>query len=198
MADNKKTILFFDDWLVQESRGIERIWFKAETWPGTKPVYDKNLESSYNSVKVMKNQESGQWTMWAGGSENISKGDEGSGIYVYQSDDGLDWKPYYHKGNDRSPGGYHVFSGKHACCGGHVFLDERASDADRRYVMAYSDLSSDPLAREACKTAYSPDGLKWTIDNEAIWRDIHTDTLHRKNEAFHITLPWADHKDPDG
>ena len=35
-----KTLLFFDDWPIQEQRGVDRVWFRAEPWPGLEPQVD--------------------------------------------------------------------------------------------------------------------------------------------------------------
>lgn len=35
-----QTILFFDDWPIQEQRGLDRRWFQAEPWPGLAPATD--------------------------------------------------------------------------------------------------------------------------------------------------------------
>ena len=56
---------FFDDWLVQESRGIVREWFRAEPWPGLEPAADPLLQVSYNSPDVLYDRETGTWRMWA-------------------------------------------------------------------------------------------------------------------------------------
>ena len=174
----EKTILFFDDGLIQEYRGLERVWFTAEPWPGYIPSQDPLLQSSFSVPTVTLNAETGEWRMWAGGNSDISRGDEGCGLYLYRSQDGLEWEPCFQdppvdkKASDRAS--HLVFSGEYAG-GGPPFYDEREPDPRKRYKLTYSDLSSNPVAQHTCKVATSPDGIHWSIDREAIWNEQHCD-----------------------
>ncbi len=175
-----KTILFFDDWSIQHSRGVIRKWFAAEPWPGHKPAVDPLLDSSFNGPTVERNPETGRWRLWSVGVTDRKKGDEGTGIYLYESPDGIDWRPSFQKppADKRAvPGAEHlVFSGEYSGNGG-PFRDPLEKDPARRYKIAYTDLSGNAVASEGtCKIAVSPDGIHWTIDRQAVWRDQHTDT----------------------
>lgn len=174
-----KTILFFDDWAIQHSRGVGRRWFAAEPWPGHVPAVDPLLDSSYGVQMVERNAETGQWRFWASGSTDRKKGDLGAGVYLYESRDGIDWQPSFQNppADKRArPGAEHlVFSGEHTG-GGMPFLDPFEKAPARRYKIAYTDLSEHPVAPEGtCRIAVSPDGVHWTIDKQAVWRDQHTD-----------------------
>lgn len=174
-----KTILFFDDWPIQHTRGVDRRWFAAEPWPGHEPAFDPLLDWSYGVQMVERNAESGQWRFWAVGGTDRKKGDEGVGMYLYESPDGIDWRPCFQTppvDKRALPGTEHlVFSGEHSG-GGAPFLDPFEEDQARRYKIAYTDLSSRPVAPEGtCRIAASPDGVHWTIDKQAVWREQHTD-----------------------
>ncbi len=176
---NEKTILFFDDWSIQHSRGVVRRWFAADPWPGHKPAVDPLLDTSFNGPTVERNAETGQWRLWSVGSTDRTKGDEGTGIYLYESADGIDWRPsFQNPPADRRAvrGAEHlVFSGEHTG-NGIPFRDPHEKDPARRYKIAYTDLSGNPVASEGtCRIAVSPDGIHWTIDKSAVWRDQHTD-----------------------
>ena len=200
MQNEEKTILFFDDWLVQYRRGAERKWFQAEILPEyATPHNDGGLELSFLGPNVLRTED-GLWHMWAVGFTDLSNSDEGAATYLYRSENGIDWEP------DRDELGNHcVFKGEHAK-GGHkgsdavfhsgewqkpaqpaapgefeqdaictAFCDRREQDPARRYKFAYVDLSPDPFELGAARTAFSPDGRHWTIDKEARWNKQHTD-----------------------
>lgn len=174
------TILFFDDWPIQDRRGVDRRWFPAEPWPGLEPWHDPLL--AYSSVtSVMREPSAGRWRMYGGGMTDRSRSDEGVGLCLYTSGDGLAWQPHLLDqpiDKNATPEATHIiFSGEYAS-GGAPFCDERESDPGRRYKMAYSDLSPRPVAPEGtCRMAFSADGIHWRYDKQAVWRDQHTDTL---------------------
>jgi hypothetical protein len=175
-----KTILFFDDWSIQHSRGVVRRWFSAEPWPEHKPAVDPLLKASFNAPTVERNPETGRWRLWGIGYTDQAKGDEGSGLYVYESEDGIEWRPSFQKpiADERAVAGLEhlVFSGEFTG-NGLPFYDAVEKDPARRYKVAYTDLSSNAVASEGmCRIAVSPDGIHWTIDKSAVWRDQHTDT----------------------
>ena len=173
------TILFFDDWPVQEQRGLVRRWFQAEPWPGLEPASDPLLGYSFGAQTVIRDPLTQRWRMWAWGMVDRSKGDFGTALFAYESEDGLHWSPLRcdplvdRRATDAVP--HLVFSGEHSVSGACPFLDERETDPQRRYKLAYSDLSH-VLAPGTCRIATSPDGLRWTIDREAVWREQVVDT----------------------
>ena len=169
MENETKTIFFFDDWLVQYQKGMERKWFSAEILPEYEtPRMDENITLSMLGGSVLKEKD-GTWRMWSLGFQDTSRGDEGSALYLYRSNDGINWEP------DRdASGNYCVFTGEHTG-GGAPFYDEREKDPSRRYKFVYVDLSPDPFELGAARTAFSPDGRNWTIDKEARWNKQHTD-----------------------
>jgi hypothetical protein len=175
-----RTILFLDDWPLQDYRGLVRRWFQAEPWPGYVHWHDRLL--AYSSVStVLRAPETGQWHMWGTGTTRRDQGDEGTGMCLYNSTDGLDWQPALQEPRvDRgaTPQAAHiVFSGEYSGSGA-PFYDAREPDPTRRYKLAYSDLSPRPVAPEgACRIATSPDGIHWNMDRQAVWREQHTDTL---------------------
>jgi len=176
-----RTILFFDDWPILVRQGIDRRWFTAEPWPGIEPWRDPLLSNS-SVTSVMRDPQTGGWRMWGGGMTTRDKGDEGVGLTAYTSPDGLEWQPLLQKNpfdKSATPRASHiVFSGEYAAHGA-PYLDERETDAARRYKMVYSDLSPNPVDSSygTCRVATSPDGIHWTIDRGAVWRRQHTDTL---------------------
>lgn len=176
-----RTILFLDDWPILVRQGIERRWFPAEPWPGVKPWHDPLLE--YSCVcSVMRDPQTREWQMWGAGSVDRSRNDEGMGVTAYRSTDGFDWQPRVQNppvDRSASPKAPHiVFSGEHSAHGA-PFLDGREPDPARRFKMPYSDLSKNPVDSSygTCRVAVSPDGIRWTIDKDAVWRRQHSDTL---------------------
>ena len=170
--ENNRTILFFDESAIQEKRGLSYRWFQADVVKDYEFLRDEKLAMSFNSPSVLRD-ENGQWHLWATGIRDLSKGDEGCGLYKYKSENGLDWQPDFD-----GAGQHRVFGGEYSVCGGIVFYDAGEQDSTRRYKIAYSDLSPNPIKPDTCKIACSPDGRSWTIDREAIWQDQHTDTAH--------------------
>ncbi|MFH1006288.1 MAG: hypothetical protein V1800_02135 [Candidatus Latescibacterota bacterium] len=176
-----RTILFFDDWVIQSRRGLNRRWFSAEPWPGHEPCFDP-LMGGYsfgNYMSVIRDTETRLWRMWAAGTSDKSLGDDGMGLCLYTSADGIVWKPHRCDllvDKNATPGAPHiVFSGEYSNCGGMPFIDERESDPERRYKLAYSDYSSNWVRPDVCRIATSPDGICWTIDRRAVWRRQHVD-----------------------
>ncbi len=175
-----RAILFFDDWPLQDYRGVDRRWFPAEPWPGLEPWRDPLL--TYASVtSVMRDPDTGGWRMYGGGMTDRSRSDEGVGLSLYTSAAGLDWRPWLLDrpiDKNATPAATHIiFSGEYASHGA-PFYDARDPDPQRRYKMAYSDLSPRPVAPEGtCRMAFSADGIHWRYDRQAVWRDQHTDTL---------------------
>ena len=176
-----RTILFLDDWPILARHGVDRRWFEAEPWPNTPPWHDPLL--AYASVSsVMRDPHGGGWRMWGGGMITRDRGDEGFGLCAYESDDGLNWQPARQDplvDKNATHGASHiVFSGEFSG-GGAVFHDERETDPARRYKLPYTDLSPNPVDASygTCRVAVSPDGIRWTIDRDAVWRRQHTDTL---------------------
>jgi hypothetical protein len=178
-----KTLLFFDDWLIQEYRGLDRRWFAAEAWPGVEPEYDPKLETSFCHPVVFRDPVTKEWRMWASGSTNIAKGDEDFSVFLYRSGDGLRWTPMAcNPLADRlaTPETAHrVFSGRYSSSGAAVFYDERETDAGRRYKLAYSEIQGANLIHSgANRIAVSPDGIRWTVDPEAVWREHVSDSWY--------------------
>jgi len=178
-----KTLLFFDDWLIQEQRGLTRKWFQAELFPGFEPYYDPTLQHSFCHPIVRKNPDTGRYTMWASGSVDISKGDEGFSLCIYDSEDGLDFNPVQlservdRLASDKAP--HAVFSGRWSSAGSSLFYDERETDPAKRYKVAYSEVAGAHLTDDDVnKIAYSPDGIHWTIDDQSLWRKNVTDTFY--------------------
>jgi len=175
-----KTILFFDDWPIQEHRGVERRWFRAEPWPDLEPATDSLLQYSFGTQTVIREPGTGRWLMWAWGMIDRTKGDFGVGLFLYSSEDGLHWSPCRFDPTvdpKATPTASHlVFSGEHNPAGACPFYDEREPDPARRFKIAYSDLSHNLLAQGTCRIATSPDGIHWTIDRSAIWRQQLVDT----------------------
>lgn len=173
------TILFFDDWPIQEQRGLDRRWFQAEPWPGLTPATDPMLQYSFGCQTVIRDPKTGRWRMWASGMIDRTKGDSGFRLFAYDSEDGLHWQPLRcEPPADRraTPMVPHlVFSGEHCVTGACPFLDEREPNPMRRYKIAYSDYQH-ILDPGACRIAVSPDGLRWTSDTDAIWRQQVVDT----------------------
>ena len=175
-----RTILFLDDWPLQSYRGVVRRWFAAEAYPGAQPWHDPLL--AYNSVSsVMRDKTSGGWRMYGGGMTDRSLSDEGVGLCMYTSQDGVDWQPALHNepiDKNATPHATHIiFSGEYSSHGA-PFYDENEKDQSRLYKMPYSDLSPRPVSPEGtCRVAYSADGVHWHIDRQAVWREQHTDTL---------------------
>jgi hypothetical protein len=180
MEADVRTILFFDDWPIQSHRGIDRKWFAAEPWPGHEPWHDASL--AYSSVSsVLRDPDTGAWRLYGGVMTDTSRSDEGVGLGLYTSADGIDWQPHRLDrpiDKNATPAATHIlFSGEYAC-GGAPFYDPRDPDPARRYKLPYSDLSPRPVAPEGtCRMAFSADGIHWTMDKTAVWRDQHTDTL---------------------
>jgi len=201
-----RTLLFFDDWLIQEQRGLDRKWFKAEPWPGTEPSYDPLLVASFLSPSVHLDEKTGKWRMWATGSPDMSKGDEGLVVYLYSSDDGINWtpekqdRPVDRLAGENTP--HAVFSGKHSSHGSLVFKDEREADPQRRYKAVYSEIGGAILADAGVsKIAMSPDGIHWTIDNDAQWQEHVADTFNSilfnpYTECYQFTsrVVWGDRR----
>lgn len=178
-----KTILFFDDWHIHDYSNVTRRWFSAETIPGVGPMVDANLDTSFHRPAVYRDQNTGVWTMWATGSVNYDKGDEGLTVFLYQSDDGYNWKPVpLSPAVDRLGGEKAinaVFSGEYSSHGSVVYYDEREIDPSRRYKVVYSEICGDRwLEAKSNKVATSPDGVHWTIDHDAIWREHPCDTFY--------------------
>ena len=178
-----RTLLFFDDWLIQDRRGLDRRWAVAEPWPGHEPACDPLLDSSFCHPIVHRDHETGGWRMWASGSTDRSRGDENFGVFLYSSDDGIEWTPVpCDPPVDRlaTPTVAHaVFSGEYSGVGSAVFRDEHEPDPARRYKVAYSEVAGAHLLDpDVNKIAVSPDGIHWTIDHDAVWRGHVTDTFY--------------------
>lgn len=178
-----RTILFFDDWALYESRGLIRRWPSAEPWPGLEPMTDPSLRVSFGSPVVIRDPRTQSWRMWAMGISDLSLGDAGSGVYLYDSQDGLHWTPAKQKpfadarATDAAP--HKVFSGEHSAVGACPIYDPRDPDPQRRYKLVYCDMDPKPVNARlgTCRAAFSPDGIHWTIDRSAVWRTQHTDTM---------------------
>ena len=176
-----RTILFFDDWPFLTHQNVRRRWFQAEPWPGLEPATDPSLAFSYGSPTVIREPD-GRWRMWAMGIQDLSKGDAGSGTYLYKSRDGLNWERDPHgeaTGKPASaPEQHRVFKGEKSAVGAMPFRDEREPDPRRRYKLAYSDNGETVNGVcGVCRIAVSPDGVHWEIDRQAVWRKQHTDTM---------------------
>ncbi len=160
---------------------MNRRWFTAEPWPGLAPWRDTGMVIS-SMASVIRDKATGRWRMWAIGFTSMDKGDEGAGMYAYESADSFDWKPLPQNPlvDQRATAktSHMVFSGEFSACGPVVFLDEEESDPSRRYKLVYTDLSKNPVDASygTCRVATSPDGIHWTIDRQAVWRRQHTDT----------------------
>ena len=96
-GNHMRTILFFDDWMIQNSRNLERKWLRAEPWPGHQPSFDRSLQYSYVVPTIHFDADEKLWQMWAGGVQKLSDecgaGDGIHGVFLYESKDGLDWRP---------------------------------------------------------------------------------------------------------
>jgi len=201
-----RTLLFFDDWHIQEQRGLTRKWFRAEPWPGTEPGYDPRMVCSFLHPSVHFDADNGQWRMWATGSPDMSRGDEGLVVYLYSSEDGLSWKPEkIDPLVDRlasAETSHAVFSGEHSSHGSVVFEDVREPDPSRRYKVVYSEIAGAHLADAGVnKIATSPDGIHWTIDHAAQWQEHVADTYntivfnpYTSNYQFTSRVVWGDRR----
>jgi len=156
-----KKIYFFDDWLLEESRRLRRVWSRAEQ------DHDATRESIGGSV--LYDPKLGRYRMYHG----VDRKDDNKGqtsLGVSESDDGINWKPIkaplgldkYTKdfrniiltiGQGQGPGGY--------------YLDEYDPNPERRYK-----------ASSAAGVIWtSPDGLRWTtLPDRPPWGIWHSDT----------------------
>ncbi len=181
------TILFFDDWVVQESRGLIRRWFQAQPWPDWEPVRDPALGMSFHHMSILRDRATGRWRMWCYGQvPPLSVSEHGPagvrGTCLYESADGLDWQPcLFDPPVDPRAGSAirnAVFSGD-ACTGGAcVVRDDAEADAERRYKMVYVDTLPGSPDAGGGRFAYSPDGVHWMADPERTWAHVHVDTFH--------------------
>lgn len=174
------TLLFFDDWLIQERRNLVRRWFSAEPWPDLAPATDPLLQYSFGHMSVLRDGPGGSWRMWSGGMLNRSKGDLGVALFLYESSDGLHWLPHRPstladpRTTQEAP--HLVFSGEHCCNGGSPFRDDQEADPTQRYKMAYLDIPADVTAGGICRIAASPDGIRWQTAPGIVWLRHLTDT----------------------
>lgn len=175
-----KTILFFDDWMVQYRSGLQRRWHQAYRWPGVERQYDPLLRRSFDFSHAKYDCNSKTWRMWAGGRRAgaTSKDESGTGLYLYESTDGLRWQPYGQASND-SGLSHEVFRGDKSCAGGHVLDDLYSNDPEERYKLIYCDPVPDPpdiTSRQQCRIATSPDGVHWNPHRDRLWNGDHVDT----------------------
>ncbi|MCL2814145.1 MAG: hypothetical protein FWD23_06050 [Oscillospiraceae bacterium] len=164
MENETKTILFFDDWLIQYRQGVERKWFQAEILPGYEtPHNDENLFLSFLGPAVLRGKDE-NWRMWATGFEDLSKGDNGAMYYLYHSKDGVNWEP------DKDETGNYRINGRAP------FYDEKEQNPARRYKSVDLFPTEDFFTYGGVTyTAFSPDGRSWTIDDEAQWNKQYID-----------------------
>jgi hypothetical protein len=181
------TILFFDDWVTQNSRGLTRQWFRAEPWPGFEPVQDPALTLSFHYCSILRDAETGLWRLWSHGqAAPRSAAEQGSvgisGTCLYESTDGLDWRACtFDPPVDLRAGSAIrnvVFSGNARTGGACVVRDDGDPDAARRYKMVYLDALPGRPDAAGGQIAVSGDGVHWKADPGAVWSTEHVDTFH--------------------
>jgi len=180
-----RTILFFDDWVIHNSRGLKRQWFRAENWPGIVPAQDPALVYSLHQRSIIREAGTGRWRMWCYGQvaplATTELGPGGvRGTCLYESTDGLNWRPCnFDPPVDARAGSAMenvVFSGNTCSGGACVVRDDGDADPARRYKMVYTDTLSDGPWRG--QIAVSGDGIHWKACPGAIWSSEHVDTFH--------------------
>ena len=169
-----RTILFFDDWLIQNSRGISRQWMKAEPWPGFEPIQGW----LGHHASIINYRDKGRWRMWCFGPDSSGT----SCVCLYESSDGLTWSPCIFDSpvDIRASSSFRniVFSGNTAAGGACVFRDDWETDSSRRYKMVYTDTMAGKPDNEAYgQIAVSRDGIHWKLDPDAVWASAHVDTF---------------------
>jgi len=174
-----KTLLFFDDWFLQNARGIKRSFKKAKLLNKDNEWCEPLAEHS-SGTQVIYDEKRNIYRFWGCNLIDVSKGDEGVAMFYYECNDGLNFKPVkqFPPVDSRATEGleHMVYSGKNSCHGA-PFYDELDTDPNRRYKIAYSDLSPDPKAPNTTLIAVSPDGIHWSIDEGVTWNNQHTDTI---------------------
>ena len=168
-------ILFFDDWAIQHSHGLERRWFRAEPWPGTGIFHDPALKRSFHELSIIRDEPKGSWRMWSYGLTHEGR----SGKFLYTSNDGLNWSPADCGSSRKGFPNNLVFTGNTGVGGACVVKDEIDPDAQQRYKMVYVDtLPGQPDKQNYGQIAISADGIQWHPLPGSAWANHHVDTFH--------------------
>lgn len=161
--------LFFDDRLVEESRGLQRTWHQPVKEPT--PVLKKTQQwegmGPYVYGTVLRDPASGHFKIWY----NCYVGGHPDYFTCYAtSKDGLHWdRPACDVVQDpRLPAGNNVvmlgsgLPGSRQCISPSVLLRPDEPDPSRRYAMVYWDINAGrPVKFFGLCLAYSPDGIHW-------------------------------------
>jgi hypothetical protein len=172
MNSKMKTILFFDDWLLQNHRGLLRKWFTAEPWPGYEPQRDPNLIYSFIGQCVYRDRGNGKWMMLSSGFKDSFE-DENNALFIYDSDDGIYWRPHITDPEKLSgimkAEAYQTDLSYPGC--GLVCFDENEKNLEWRFKNMVTDLKFTSASTGKSMFAFSADGVHWKVDKDSTFRD---------------------------
>ena len=176
-----RTVLFFDDWVIDRRRGLERIFPKAEAHPDAPAMQFDDFIASYSECSVHYDRAQQQWMLWSSVCLNHRTLDASHALALHTSHDGLHWQPAHQPvlvdRRATAACANVVFSGDDSCSG-NVLYDAAEPDPDRRFKLVYSDQGKTHTKPHSSKVACSPDGIHWHIDREAVWCNWHNDANH--------------------
>ena len=176
-----RTILFFDDFPLDEYRNIRRRFMRPT--PVEEGLFqDDTTLSATSRCSVEYSPDSKRYRMWyrlhcppepvrpARGRDYVAV------LALAESADGIHWRAAHLKEKvdpftERYP--QVVFSGRFRADETHVYRDEYESDPGRRYKMAYMDWDLE-TGESLPDLAFSPDGIHWEMGGIR-WHPGHSD-----------------------
>ena len=180
--EQPKTILFFDDFPLDEYRNVRRRFIQpTPVKEGT--FRDDTTPEGSSRCSVEYDPTAKRYRMWyrmwrqldeippAWGRDRVAM------LALAESEDGIHWQPVQLKEKvDALTEKYPqvVFSGRFRLDETHVYVDQYETDPQRRYKMAYMDW--DPESGEHLATlAFSADGVHWQT-SDIRWHPAYSDT----------------------
>ena len=169
-----RTILFFDDFLINRQRNLVRRWHRPE-WLPEHLFIDRDTLFGGGYSSVVPAPDGGYYlyydTMLAGGDAP----DDSAVLCLAESDEGLSWRKAAFDPPRKAGCPQVVYAGDPVPAGCCVYHDPADPDASRRYKMTDAPRNH-PSGQWFCRLLYSPDGRDWRIDREHRFLDNHSDT----------------------
>ena len=177
MALREKTILFLDDAMIADQRGLTRLFTPATRHPANPIIRRENPWEAGNVYifgSVLRDAQTGLFLMWyqAIDREEGTTPDHMTICYA-ESDDGIHWRkplmplvPYHHLKLTNIVLGNAIYTGNAYCSS---VVEDAAAPAGERYKMlVWYEQWTDKLSPfNGAASFYSEDGLRWHVYPQA-------------------------------
>lgn len=169
-----KTILFFDDFLINRQRNIERRWHQPE-WLPQYLFIDRETLFGGGYSSVVPAPDSGYLLYYMAMLSGGDQPDNSAVICMARSPDALRWEKAVFTPARHATHPQVVYTGNHVPHGCHIYHDPEETDPARRYKMTNFSHTRPHIGR----LLYSANGTDWQLDDKHSFIDWQSDTqLH--------------------